>query len=88
MSQNWSNWLDGRLDPYGDAYLSLSGDGVFKYAVICRHRVHYTNCKKRWKKHYRAACKRNLPGTWLHWTDGSLGPSYTWWRIRLSDNVL
>jgi hypothetical protein len=83
MSSN----LDKPLDPKGNAYTSLKGDGQFLYAIICDGKIHHTNSKKRWKRHYRAASKRHLSGTWFYWTqDVWGGPDYyTWWRIRLTN---
>jgi hypothetical protein len=42
MSSN----LDKPLDPKGNAYTSLKGDGQFLYAIICDGKIHHTNSKK------------------------------------------
>lgn len=75
--------LDTPLDP-GNAYVSTDGGGRFNYAVICRGRKLFTNSKARFKRHYRAARRRGLSGTWFKRRDGEL----VWWRIRLSDHAL
>lgn len=76
--------LDLPLDPTGCAYSSLyQADRMnFRFAIICHGRTFFTNSKRRWKRHYRAATKRNLPGTWLINRDGY----FVWWKIRLSDD--
>lgn len=78
-----TDW-DAPLDPDGDAYTSLSSENEFQYAIVCRHRVLYTNSRKRFKRHYRIARKRGLAGTWFKKEYGV----FRWWRIRLSAGVL
>ena len=78
--------LDLPLDPEGDSYTQLmcAEVGRFRYAVACRHRIFFTNSKRRWKRHYQAAKRRGLPGTWFV----NDGERFNWSRIRLSDAAL
>lgn len=76
---------DAPLDPEGDAYGDFVGDDRFSYAVVCRHRAFYTNSKRRFKKHYRLARRRSLPGTWFKKDDFGI---FRFWRIVLSDDCL
>jgi hypothetical protein len=77
------HWLDGPIDP-GNAFIALGGYSKFKFAIICRHRLLFTNSRTRFKRHYRLACRRGLPGTWFKYDSGH----FRWWRIRLSKNAL
>src|SRR5580658_4705456 len=81
--------LDSPMDPKGYAYVELQGNGRFTYAVICDGRKHFTNNKARWKKHYKAAKKRGLAGTWFVWDSHPIFglPYYRWCKILLSVNA-
>lgn len=77
--------FDAPLDPEGDAYTAFVGDDRFRYAIICRHRVLYTNSKRRFKTHYRRARRRWIPGTWFKKDDFGI---FRFWRVILSAGVL
>lgn len=76
--------LDSPLDPSGDAYTEMRVAANFRFAVICRHRTLFTNSPRRFKRHYRAASRRGLAGTWFKRQNGI----FVWWRIRLSEQAL
>lgn len=85
--------LDRPMDPEGDAYTSIPVKPMnenFKYAVVCRHKTFFTNSKARWKKHYRAASKRKLPGTWFEKEKsyGQYTGYFVWKKMRLSSHAL
>ncbi len=81
-----SRWLDSPIDPQGDAYAAVVAPRVCQYLIICRHRVLHTNSRRRFKRHYKIARRRWLPGTWLRWNEHDR--LYRWWRIILSPDAL
>jgi hypothetical protein len=85
--------LDLPMDPEGDAYTSLHFKPLnlnFRFAIVCREKTFFTNNKKRWKKHYRAASKRKLSGTWFEQEKsyGQYTGYFIWKKMRLSEGAL
>jgi hypothetical protein len=80
-----TSYWDEPMDPKGDAYTAFVGDDRFRYAMIVRHKIFYTNSKKRFKRHYRLCRRRWTPGTWFKKDDFGI---YRFWRMILSPGVL